>query len=204
MSVKLKVGLIIFVVLLIDQVLKVFIKLNFTIGEYVEVFSWFRILFIENPGMAFGLQLGGDFGKFLLTFFRIILVGGLIYYIHLLIKKQVRTGFILTVALLIAGATGNIIDSVFYGVLFSESTFHQVAVFLPEGGGYARLFHGNVVDMFYFPIISNADGRTMFFPWIFNIADSAVTIAVFLILIFFRKEFNDSLESKKTETTPNP
>ena len=202
MSVKLKAGLIIFAVLLIDQVLKVFIKLNFTIGEYIEVFSWFKILFIENPGMAFGMQFGGENGKLFLTLFRIVAVSGLVYYIHLLIKKQVRTGFVLTVALLIAGAMGNIIDSVFYGVLFSESTFHEVAVFLPESGGYARLFHGNVVDMFYFPLFTFPQwmpflGGTIFFSPVFNIADSAITVAVFLTLIFFRKEFNESLESKK-------
>ena len=205
MSVKLKAGLIIFAVLLIDQVSKVFIKLNFTIGEYIEIFSWFRILFIENPGMAFGMQFGGESGKLFLTLFRIILVSGLIYYLHLLIKKQVRTGFILTVALLIAGASGNIIDSVFYGVLFSESTVREVAVFLPEGGGYARLFHGNVVDMLYFPLFTFPSwipflGGTVFFSPVFNIADSAITVAVFLTLIFFRKEFNDSLE--KTPQTP--
>ena len=144
--------------------------------------------------MAFGIEL---VSKLFLTIFRIVAVGGLIYYLYLLLKKQVRTGYILTIALLIAGASGNVFDSVFYGVLFSESTFHQVATFLPEGGGYAPLFHGKVVDMFYFPIITNASGRVLFFPFIFNIADSAITISVFLILIFFRKEFSDSLESKK-------
>jgi len=196
MSVKLKAGLIIFVVLLIDQVSKVFIKLNFTLGEYVEIFSWFKIFFIENPGMAFGMELGS---KFFLTVFRIFAVGALIYYICSLLKNQVRTGYVLTIALLIAGASGNIFDSVFYGVLFSASTFHQVAVFLPENGGYAPLFHGKVVDMFYFPIITNSAGETVFFRFIFNVADSAITVSVFLILIFFRKELNDSLESKKNK-----
>jgi len=196
MSVKLKAGLIIFVVLLIDQVSKVFIKLNFTLGEYVEIFSWFKIFFIENPGMAFGMELGS---KFFLTVFRIFAVGALIYYICSLLKNQVRTGYVLTIALLIAGASGNIIDSVFYGVLFSESTFHQTAVFLPESGGYAPWFHGKVVDMLYFPIMTNASGQVVFFPFIFNVADSAITISVFLILIFFRKEFSHSLESKKNK-----
>jgi signal peptidase II len=197
MSVKLKAALIIFAVLLIDQISKVYIKLNFAIGDYVEIFSWFKIYFIENPGMAFGLELGG---KLFLTIFRIIAVGGLIYYLHLLIKKQVKAGYILTIALLLAGAAGNIFDSVLYGVLFSESTLHQVATFLPEGGGYAPLFHGKVVDMLYFPIIKNAAGQTLFFSPIFNVADSAITTAVFITLIFFRKEFNDSLESKKAES----
>lgn len=196
MSVKLKAVLIIFVILLIDQVSKVFIKLNFTLGEYVEIFSWFKIFFIENPGMAFGMELGS---KLFLTLFRIFAVGGLIYYLCLLLKKQVRTGYILTIALLIAGASGNIFDSVFYGVLFSESAFHQTAVFLPEGGGYAPWFHGKVVDMFYFPIITSASGQVVFFPFIFNVADSAITVSVFLIAIFFRKEFSDSLESRKNK-----
>jgi len=196
LSVKQKAVLVIFIILIIDQVSKVFIKLNFTLGEYVEIFSWFQIRFIENPGMAFGMEL---VPKLFLTIFRIIAVGFLVYYLHLLIKKQVRTAYILTIALLIAGASGNIFDSVFYGVLFSASTFHQVAVFLPENGGYAPLFHGKVVDMFYFPIITNSAGETVFFRFIFNVADSAITVSVFLILIFFRKELNDSLESKKNK-----
>jgi len=196
MSIKLKAILVIFTVLIIDQLLKIYIKLNFALGDYVEVFSWFRIYFTENPGMAFGMEL---VPKLFLTIFRIIAVGGLAYYLHLLIKKQVRTGYILTIALLLVGAAGNIFDSVFYGVLFSESTLFQVATFLPEGGGYAPWFHGKVVDMLYFPIIKNAAGQTVFFPFIFNIADSAITVSAFLALIFFRKEFNDSLESKKNK-----
>ena len=196
MSIKLKAILVIFTVLIIDQLLKIYIKLNFALGDYVEVFSWFRIYFTENPGMAFGMEL---VPKLFLTIFRIIAVGGLVYYLHLLIKKQVRTGYILTIALLLVGAAGNIFDSVFYGVLFSESTLFQVATFLPEGGGYAPWFHGKVVDMLYFPIIKNAAGQTVFFPFIFNIADSAITVSAFLALIFFRKEFNDSLESKKNK-----
>lgn len=194
MSTKLKSILLIIIILIIDQFSKIYIKLNFAIGDYIEVFKWFQIYFIENNGMAFGMEFGG---KLFLTLFRIVAVGFLIYYIHTLIKKQVRTGYILTISLLLAGAAGNIFDSVFYGVLFSESTFYEIATFLPEGGGYAPLFHGKVVDMLYFPIIKNAAGQTIFFSPIFNIADSAITVAVFLILIFFRKDLNDSLESKK-------
>lgn len=198
MSTKIKTILLILVILIVDQASKIFIKLNFAIGDYIEVFSWFQIYFIENNGMAFGMEFGG---KLFLTLFRIVAVGFLIYYIHLLIKKQVRTGYILTIALLLAGAAGNIFDSVFYGVLFSESTFQQVATFLPEGGGYAPLFHGKVVDMLYFPIIKNAAGQTIFFSPIFNIADSAITVAVFLILIFFRKDLNESLEKKSEKAS---
>jgi len=197
MSTKQKSVLLILVVLIIDQVSKIYIKLNFAIGDNIEVFSWFQIYFIENNGMAFGMEFGG---KLFLTLFRIVAVGFLIYYIHLLIKKQVRPAYVLTISLLLAGAAGNIFDSVFYGVFFSESNYYQIASFLPEGGGYASLFHGKVVDMLYFPIIKNAAGQTLFFSPIFNIADSAITVAVFLVLIFFRKELNDSLEKQSPKS----
>lgn len=196
MSTRVKAILLILVVLLIDQISKIYIKLNFTIGEHVDVFNWFQIYFIENNGMAFGMEFGG---KLFLTVFRIIAVCFLGYYLHLLIKRKVRTGYVLVISLLLAGAAGNIFDSVFYGVLFGESTYYDVAAFLPEGGGYAPFFHGKVVDMLYFPIIRNAAGETLFFSPVFNLADSAITVAVFLILLFFRKEFNDTLDGKKKE-----
>ncbi len=199
MSITKKSILLIFIVLLIDQVSKVYIKLNFALGDYIEVFSWFKIYFIENNGMAFGLEI---IGKLFLTLFRIVAVGALAYYIHILIKKQVRAGFILTIALVLAGAAGNILDSVFYGILFSDSYGH-IATFLPQNGGYAELFHGKVVDMLYFPLIKNSAGETIFFSPIFNVADSAISVAVGIILIFFRKELNESLEAKtKTENEP--
>jgi signal peptidase II len=135
-------------------------------------------------------------GKLFLTLFRIIAVGALGYYINILIKKQVRSGYILTIALVLAGAAGNIIDSVFYGLLFNDSYGH-VATFLPDGGGYASLFYGKVVDMLYFPIIQNKLGETLFFSPVFNIADSSISVAVVIILIFYRKELNESLETKK-------
>jgi signal peptidase II len=193
MSITKKSILLIFIVLLIDQVSKIYIKLNFSLGDHVDVFSWFKIYFIENNGMAFGMEF---IGKIFLTIFRIIAVTALAYYITILIKKQVRAGYILTVALVLAGAAGNIIDSVIYGVLFSDSYGH-VASFMPDGGGYASLFYGRVVDMLYFPIIRNNLGETLFFSPIFNIADSAISVAVVIILIFYRKELNDSLETKK-------
>jgi len=193
MSVTQKSVLLIFLVLLIDQVSKIYIKLNFVLGESVYVFDWFRIYFIENNGMAFGMEI---IGKLFLTIFRIIAVGGLAYFIHYLVKKQACQGFILSVALLLAGAAGNILDSVFYGVLFSDSYGH-LATFLPEGGGYAPLFYGKVVDMLYFPIIKNSAGETLFFSPVFNIADSAISVAAGIILIFFRKDLNEHLESKK-------
>jgi signal peptidase II len=195
MSVTKKALLLIFIVLIIDQVSKVYIKLNFVLGESVYVFDWFRIYFIENNGMAFGMEI---IGKLFLTLFRIVAVGGLAYFIYYLVKKQARQGFILAVSLLLAGAAGNIIDSVFYGVLFSDS-YGQLATFLPEGGGYAKLFHGKVVDMLYFPIIKNSAGQTIFFSPVFNVADSAISVAAGIILIFFRKDLNEHLDSKKSK-----
>jgi signal peptidase II len=196
MSVRKKSLLLIIIVLLVDQVSKVYIKLNFRLGDFVHVFDWFQIYFIENNGMAFGIEI---VDKLFLTIFRILAVGGLAYFIHFLIKKQARQGFVLAVSLLLAGAAGNIIDSVFYGVLFSESTPWQLATFLPEGGGYARLFYGKVVDMLYFPLIKNAAGQTIFFRPVFNIADSAITISAAIILIFYRKDLNEQLDSKKSQ-----
>lgn len=193
MSVAKKSFLLIFLVLFIDQASKIFIKLNFALGEHIEIFSWFQIFFIENNGMAFGMEI---IGKLFLTLFRIAAVAGLSWFIYTLIKKGMRTGYILSVSLLLAGAAGNIFDSVFYGVLFSES-YGMAATFLPETGGYAPLFYGKVVDMLYFPLIKNSAGEVLFFSPVFNIADSAITISVAIILIFFRKDLNDSLETKK-------
>ena len=193
MSITKKSFLLIFLILFVDQAIKIYIKLHFALGDHVNVLNWFQIYFIENNGMAFGMEL---IGKLFLTLFRIIAVVALGYYIHILIKKQFRSGYILTISLVLAGAAGNIIDSVFYGLFFNDSN-GQIATFLPEGGGYASLFHGKVVDMLYFPIIRNSLGETVFFSPVFNIADSAISVAVVIILIFYRKELNDSLESKK-------
>ena len=193
MSITKKSVLLIFLILFIDQASKIYIKLHFALGDHVSVFGWFQIYFIENNGMAFGMEL---IGKLFLTIFRIIAVGALGYYIHVLIKKQFSTGYILTISLVLAGAAGNILDSIFYGVLFNDS-YGQIASFLPDGGGYSSLFYGRVVDMLYFPIIRNSAGETLFFSPVFNIADSAISVAVVIILIFFRKELNNSLETKK-------
>ncbi len=196
MSIAKKSILLIFLVLFIDQAVKIYVKLHFVLGEPVHVFNWFQIVFVENNGMAFGMEI---ISKLFLTLFRIIAVGGLSYFIYTLIKKQARPGYILTVALLTAGAAGNIFDSLFYGILFSDS-YGELATFLPDSGGYAPLFYGKVVDMLYFPIIRNDMGETLFFSPVFNIADSAISVAVAIILIFFRKDLNTSLESKKKES----
>ena len=199
MSVAKKSLLLIFIVLLIDQVSKFYIKLNFRLGESIEVFSWFQIYFIENNGMAFGMEF---IGKLFLTIFRIVAVAGLSYFLYHLIRKQARTGFILSVSLLLAGAAGNIFDSVFYGVIFNES-YGQLATLFPEGGGYAPLFYGKVVDMLYFPIIVNSAGETVFFSPVFNVADSAISVSAAIILLFFRKDLNEHLESKKEKEDAN-
>jgi signal peptidase II len=202
MSITKKSILLITLILLVDQATKIYVKLNFGLGEQVNVLSWFKIYFIENNGMAFGMEL---IGKLFLTLFRIVAVVALAYYIRLLIKKQIRTGYILAVSLVLAGAAGNIIDSLFYGLIFDASNYMgPVASMFPDGGGYAGLFYGKVVDMFYFPIIKNSAGQTLFFSPIFNVADSAISVAVGIILIFFRKELNESLVTKKKKDDQVP
>ena len=165
----------VFLALLLDQASKLYIKTHFQLGESREVFSWFWIVFVENNGMAFGIEW---FSKLLLTLFRIVAVGVIGWYIHLMISKQeVRTGYLTTIAMVMAGALGNIIDCVFYGKIW----------------GYAGWFHGKVVDMLYFPLIRNAAGECLFFRPVFNIADSFITVAVVLVLIFYRKDLDNSL-----------
>ncbi len=184
---------IIFAVLVIDQILKIWIKIHFELGESIPVTSWFEIFFIENPGMAFGLEI---FDKLFLSIFRLLASGIIVYFLVKLLKMPVRFGFIVCVGLVFAGAMGNLIDCIFYGQIFSHSN-GQVAELFPATGGYAPLFYGKVVDMFYFPLIKNAAGEVLFFRPVFNVADSAVTVGVALILIFYRKDLNFSLESKK-------
>lgn len=185
------VALTIFLLLLLDQILKFWIKTHMTLDESITVFGqWFFIRFIENPGAAFGMELGGRTGKLILSLFRLIVVGILGWYIfRRLIPRNVSMGVIVGFTLILTGAAGNIFDSAFYGMLFSESTFWSAAEFLPEGGGYAGFLHGKVVDMFYFPIIRNAAGAPLFFRPIFNLADSYITCGVVYLLIFQYKFF---------------
>lgn len=195
MSITKKSILLIFLVLIIDQTVKIYIKLHFSLYEQVSVFGWFKIFFVENNGMAFGMEI---IGKLFLTLFRIAAVVALSFYIRNLIRKNIRPGYILTVSLVLAGAAGNIIDSVFYGVIFSASNaMAPAATLFPAGGGYAPLFYGKVVDMLYFPLIKNAAGETLFFSPVFNVADSAITVAIALIILFYRKELNETLDRKK-------
>ena len=158
--------------LIIDQAIKLYIATHFALGESHEVTSWFWLCFVENNGMAFGIEW---FSKLALTLFRLLAVGLLGWYIHTLIYKQTaKTGYIATIAFIIAGALGNIIDCVFYGKLF----------------GYAGWFYGKVVDMFYFPLIRNSAGEVLFFRPVFNFADSCITCAVAVILLLYMKELN--------------
>ncbi len=192
------VFLVVLVVLALDQILKIWVKTHMSLGDQIPIFGdWFILHFTENKGMAFGLEFGGDLGKIFLTCFRIFAVAGIIYFIRDFIKQKVHWGFIFAMSLILAGAIGNIIDSIFYGWMFDHSR-NQLATFFPEGGGYAKLMHGHVVDMLYFPLwrgylpewIPVWGGKySEFFRPIFNIADSAITIGVFIILIFHRLFF---------------
>jgi len=191
---------IVLLVLLVDQILKFWIKTNMTLGEEFSVFGdWFLIHFVENNGMAFGFEFGGEYGKIFLSIFRVVAVFGIGWYILKLVKNNISMGFIACVSLIFAGAIGNIIDSAFYGLIFNDS-YGQVASLFPEGGGYATFLHGRVVDMFYFPLFSGtypewvpfAGGSDFqFFRPVFNIADSAISVGIFSIILFYRKQFNE-------------
>ena len=188
--------IVLLVAIVADQWLKFYIKLNFTLGESVRVFDWFQILFVENPGMAFGWELGS---KLFLTIFRIIVSGAVIWYLVRLMRDGYKLGYQIVVTLVLAGALGNIIDCVFYGKIFSESSYFEVAEFLPAAGGYAGWFMGKVVDMFYFPLFTFPDwvpflGGEIFFSPIFNLADSYITVAIFMLIIFYHKDFNKTIE----------
>ncbi len=183
--------------MIIDQIFKFWIKTNMVIGEEIPVFGkWFILHFVENKGMAFGLELGGDWGKLCLSLFRIVAITGIGWYWLSLIKKDVHIGLIISISFILTGAIGNILDSAFYGLIFNESTPYNVAQFMPEGGGYAKFLYGNVVDMLYFPLYEGflpswvpfwGDEYFIFFRPVFNMADSCITIGVCLILIFQRK-----------------
>ena len=190
--------LIIFSVLIIDQVIKVVVKTSMYWHESIRIADWFYILFTENNGMAFGLEI---VEKLFLTSFRIIAVVVIAYYLYKAAKLKMKTGLLVCVSLILAGALGNIIDCVFYGVLFSESTHAQLATFLPEGGGYAPWFYGKVVDMFYFPIIDTHWPQWMpfvggehfiFFSPIFNFADASISCGVIAMFLFYSKYLSDS------------
>ena len=186
---SIKISLFIVLLLVIDQIIKILVKTNMNLGQSIHVFSWFQIYFVENNGMAFGMSFGS---KTILTLFRLIVSGLVLYYIILLLKDNYKTSYLICVSLIFAGAIGNIIDCLFYGVIFGESAF----------------LNGRVVDMFYFPLFTLPDwlplwGGEIFFSPVFNFADSCITIGIFTLILFFRKDFNATFEryfEKKTKS----
>lgn len=192
--------LVIVLVLIIDQASKIWVKTHMFLGQSIDITSWFQINFVENNGMAFGMEF---IGKMFLSIFRIIAIGFIGYYLYRLINWRYKTGYIICISLILAGAFGNIIDSVFYGEIFSASYPGHVASFVSLGEGYSSWLHGKVVDMFYFPLIKSTfpswvpvwGGQPfVFFSAIFNIADSAITVGIFILLLFYRKTLALSLE----------
>ncbi len=189
---------IVLLVLIIDQALKIWVKTHMMLGEEYKVCgNWFIIHFIENNGMAFGMELAGKFGKIILSVFRIVAVVAIAYYLRQLTRKNAPYGLIFSISLVLAGAIGNILDSAFYGVIFNDSYPHVASLF-PSDGGYASFLHGKVVDMFYFPVFKGVfpewfpgwgGGNYVFFRPVFNIADSAITIGICIILICHRRYF---------------
>lgn len=192
-------------VLILDQALKIWVKTSFTLGEDLVITDWFILHFTENPGMAFGVEFGGDWGKLLLSIFRIATVVFIFIWLKRLVQREVSKGGIIAVSLILAGALGNIIDSAFYGLIFQASDAYTVAEMFPEGGGYAPLLFGKVVDMFYFPIIKGylpdwlGGDYFIFFRPVFNLADAAISTGVGLLILNQKSVFQE--ETKEEETT---
>ena len=201
-------ALIVLLVLAIDQAIKVWVKTHMTLHEQIEILSWFKIVFIENNGMAYGMEIGS---KLVLSIFRIVAVGVLGWYIAGQVRKQARWGYIVCLAMIMAGAAGNIFDSMFYGLIFNASSEYYVSYFVSFGTGYASFLTGKVVDMFYFPLIVTTWPEWMpfvggnpyvFFSPIFNFADASISVGVVLLLLFYRKEISElsiGRVSKKSE-----
>lgn len=198
LSISHKSLILVILVLLADQILKIWIKTTMYLGQEIPLLGDRALIhFTENNGMAFGYELGGEYGKIILSIFRILAVAGIIWYLRHLIAEKAPRGLVFSISLILAGAIGNIIDSAFYGMIFSDSFMRPAEVFPPEGG-YASFLHGRVVDMFYFPLIQGRypewlpflGGQTfIFFRPVFNLADSAITTGVAITLIFYRKYF---------------
>jgi signal peptidase II len=200
MSAQKKSIFLILLILILDQVLKIWVKTHMELGDEIHIFGKYGMLhFIENNGMAFGMEMGGKKGKIILSLFRVVAICGIGWFLTSLFRKKANVGLILAVSAILAGAIGNLIDSAFYGMIFSES-FSQPAIMFPPGGGYSSFLQGRVVDMFYFPIINThwpawspfRPGESfIFFRPVFNISDSSITCGVFAILIFQKKMFRD-------------
>ena len=207
MSITRKSILLIGLILLADQTLKILVKTHMTLYQQIPFLGdWGILHFVENNGMAFGLSLPGSLGKILLTSFRIVAVVGIGYYLRHLIRLKAHTGLIITLAMVMAGALGNIIDSVFYGLIFNSSSPMETATLFPEGGGYAPLLHGKVVDMFYFPVLKGnypdwfrGGSSFVFFRPVFNIADSSISVAVAIILFNQKRFFRHVAEAEPSQ-----
>ncbi len=196
-------ALIVIAVLVIDQIIKIWVKTNMFWHESIKITDWFYIYFTENNGMAFGMEI---FNKFFLTGFRIIAAIAITYLLIQYVKKNYKTGFLVCVSLILAGAVGNIIDCVLYGEIFSESTHSTLATLVPFGEGYSEWFYGKVVDMFYFPLIETnwpewmpfiGGEHFIFFSPIFNFADAAISCGIIALILFYGKYLNDIMESPK-------
>jgi signal peptidase II len=199
-------ALIVVAILVIDQVIKIWVKTHMTLHEQIEIFSWFKIVFIENNGMAYGMEIGS---KLVLSLFRVVAVSVLGYYIAQQVRKQARYGYLICLSMVMAGAAGNIFDSMFYGLIFNASSEFYTSYFVPFGTGYAPFLMGKVVDMFYFPLIVTTwpdwvpmfGGQPyVFFSPVFNFADASISVSVVLVLLFYRKEISEITLKKKTET----
>ncbi|MCS7035263.1 MAG: lipoprotein signal peptidase [Saprospiraceae bacterium] len=206
-----QVLLLILFVLALDQALKIYIKTTFCYNQDVPILglSWARLHFVENEGMAFGITFGWEYGKLLLSVFRILMVAALIWYLRMLLAARAPLGLLYSVGLITAGAIGNILDSAFYGLIFTESPYHDCvpARLVPPGQGYGTFLHGKVVDMFYFPIVwiripewlPRIGGEEwLFFSPIFNVADACITVGVLTILLFQRRFFREEMSASST------
>ena len=199
-------ALIVVAILVVDQVIKIWVKTHMTLHEQIEIFSWFKIVFIENNGMAYGMEIGS---KLVLSLFRVFAVSVLGYYIAQQVRKQARYGYLICLSMVMAGAAGNIFDSMFYGLIFNASSEFYTSYFVPFGTGYASFLTGKVVDMFYFPLIVTTwpdwvpmfGGQPyVFFSPVFNFADASISVSVVLVLLFYRKEISEITLKKKTDT----
>lgn len=195
--------IIVIAILLVDQIIKIWVKTHMHLHECIAITDWFKICFIENKGMAFGMEIGS---KLVLSVFRIFAVCVIGYYIYLQVKQKVRTGYIICLSMVLAGALGNIIDCMFYGLIFNASSPFYVSYFVPFGDGYAPFLMGKVVDMFYFPLIVTTwpdwipfvgGDDFVFFSPIFNFADASISVAVVFLLIFYRRELSTITLRKK-------